>query len=122
MKKTSYKQTKESKQFYAAIKSFAAKKFNVTSNDVYVVGNSANYPDSVSMPTDMFMSKVVGFARYDKNGKTVGQYAMPVEIAMNILNICVAHNKNIVTRGCTGIDQLIRVEWQYIEPYVLTLS
>ena len=121
MKKTTYKQSKSAKQFYNAIKMYAAKKFNVDANDVYVVGNSMNYPDSVSMPTDMFMAKIVGFARYDKDGKTVGQYAMPAEVAAAILNDCVNQNKTVVTRGCSGIDQLIRIEWNYLENYKLAL-
>ena len=121
MKKTTYKQSKSAKQFYNAIKMYAAKKFNVDANDVYVVGNSMNYPDSVSMPTDMFMAKIVGFVRYDKDGKTVGQYAMPAEVAAAILNDCVNQNKTVVTRGCSGIDQLIRIEWNYLENYSLKI-
>ena len=121
-KKQTYKQSAASKNFYNAIKAHAAVKFNTDKNNVSVVGNSEKYPNSVAMPTDIFMYDVVGFARYDANGKTVCQYAMKAATAMQCLADASANNDTITTKGVVGIDQVVRIPWNYIEPYYLELG
>lgn len=121
MKKTTYKQSSACKNFYNAIKFAAAKKFNVLSNHVTVIGNSASYPDSIALPTDVFMSEVIGFARYDSTGKTVGQYAARVEDVMKVFQQMLSDNASVVTRGIQGIDQTCRLKWNYIEQFAIEL-
>lgn len=122
MAKKTYKQSSKVQNFYKAIKNTIVKEFDTLPRLVQVVGNSAEYPDSVALPTDLFMFDVIGFARYDKDGKTIGQYAIKVEKLMDIFKSVLADQKNIVTRGITGIDQTCRLEWKYLNGYELNVG
>ena len=121
MKKTAYKQSTKCANFYKAIKNAAAKKFNVNPCEVTVVGNSANYPDSVALPTDIFMFPIIGFAQYDSTGKTIAQYAAKVEDVMDAFKQMLTDNANVVTKGVAGIDQTCRLSWSYIKNFAIEI-
>ena len=121
-KKETFKQSKSAQQFYKAIKAYAANKFNVLPAHVAVVGNSKFNPDSVSMPTDIFMNDVIAFARYDVTGKTVGQYACKAADAMIAFQKSVAEKSTVTTHGVNDVDQLVRINWKYLEPFALELK
>ena len=120
-KKVTYKQSANCQNFYKAIKSAIVKNFDTLTSRVTVIGNSKEYPNSVAMPTDLFMNDYVGFARYDATGATVNQYAVPVGVLCQILDKAQKDNRTIVTRGISGIDQTIRIEWDYLVGYELSI-
>lgn len=120
MKKTTYKQSAKCKNFYSAIKNAISKNFNT--NSVLVVGNSANYPDSVAIPTDMFMYDVIGFVQYDNNGKTVVTYACRAADCMTAMKNMINNNVNVVTRGITDFDQTVRLKFDYLRDFQFCLA
>lgn len=61
-----------------------------------VICNSASYPDSIALSTDVSMPEVIGFARCASTSKTGGQYAARVEDIMKAFQQMLSDNASVI--------------------------
>lgn len=118
--KTLSKLSNDTAKFYGSLKTKAAdlESFaGVPKSKMKVIGNSADYPDTISITTDDLANyDGIIAVQYDSSNKVVDTYAITTMELMPIMDKF-AKDNTLVCRHSAGNDQLTRIAFKCLEEY-----